>query len=796
MRVGNEYTLKSAHKTIIFTPQNNLPAGIYNDCTVTVVDGQGITSNTETIESFTVDPTFPNDPTGQQCLIDHDGTIISPPKNLTVCEVESVKSPTAPDQIHYQIYSTKGGSPVCEKCACNTHRHHGIIDNNKKDSVHFKPLLNGTHTACKVSIRHDDGTISNTLTVPPFTVDDVPPVLRMISFDTTPSDPSPTLSFSSNESGTLDYGGDCIANHFIAKEGKNTITFIEFPDGTYNDCTISVTDHYNNTSQPLTIPSFTIATTTNTQPDAGETVLILVHEDVYDDLQTHLAIYAKDIKREHGLLSDVRKIAEYQTILDTLEITRSMYQQGNLNGVLLIGDVPTGFSLIASTDYDTGRKSVQEIIIDDGIYLDYQQLCEQMDENDLIERKIDLHKYARAKWSSEIFFKNLYEPYKKGGGCYSTNDTRFLYWVARLSPNARRYISDASRLQHYFERNHAYRTSTQLPKDHPQYNILPDGKISFNQRILEYIPHTFYSGLREKIVRENIGCFETPHECVKKAYCNKTVHSLSMKNACLTDDLSDEFVFTDLFFDNKVPFLPELAKRYEFVAYAGHGTDQSQEGGIQVKILEDLNPPSSFFLASFSSCGIASFAGAMGYLVGSYLFGGKYGGGGMLVEAAPNTMFSENRYGFNLYYPLRSGVPVYRTLLTVAPVWRKQTNIYGDPTLSMRYQNKSYINDSVEVSLQEETKQEKIVTVHNKGTESVSFHTIINKVYQPRKREGYIMKIHSGPSEKNVRFTHTVLGPGKEYTFKVLKGGNAAEGGKIFIHFPFSENRELKVIDL
>ena len=363
----------SGAKTL-FTTHNDLPSGTYTDCAITMTSKiyeQDVTSNTAILEPFTiVDPTFPDDPTGQRCLYDLDGRIIGPPKGKTLCEVEPDVSPT-PGGLDYVTHSTKAGTPICKICTCEIQEgsQEWEVDSGKIYTFKLTPpppsSPDDTHPTCKVSVRHNDGTISNTLTTPP--LDIRPPVLQMLSFDHSPDDPSPTLSFSSSEKGVLSYSGSCIATHFAAEEGENTVIFIDLPDGTYNDCTISVTDQYYNTSQPLIIPSFTIAATTNTQLDAGEVVLILVHEDVYDDLQTHLATYTADIKREHGLIADIRKITEQQTILDTLAITRSVYQQGNLNGVLLVGDIPTGYFPLLSTH-----------AIDDGIYLDHRQLCKEI----------------------------------------------------------------------------------------------------------------------------------------------------------------------------------------------------------------------------------------------------------------------------------------------------------------------------------------------------------------------------------------------------------------------------------
>jgi len=61
--------------------------------------------------------------------------------------------------------------------------------------------------------------------------------------------------------GTITYGGSCSSGITSAVSGNNTITFIALSDGTYSDCTITVTDYEGNVSNTLTIPTFTVQIT-------------------------------------------------------------------------------------------------------------------------------------------------------------------------------------------------------------------------------------------------------------------------------------------------------------------------------------------------------------------------------------------------------------------------------------------------------------------------------------------------------------------------------------------------------
>ena len=59
-------------------------------------------------------------------------------------------------------------------------------------------------------------------------------------------DTTPNYTFSSSKSGTITYGGSCSSSTTIAISGINTITFNALTDGTYEDCTITVTENSGN----------------------------------------------------------------------------------------------------------------------------------------------------------------------------------------------------------------------------------------------------------------------------------------------------------------------------------------------------------------------------------------------------------------------------------------------------------------------------------------------------------------------------------------------------------------------
>ncbi|MCK0152934.1 putative Ig domain-containing protein [Alcanivorax sp. S6407] len=91
------------------------------------------------------------------------------------------------------------------------------------------------------------------------------PVLSAVTNVPTPTaDSTPSYTFSSNEAGTITYGGGCSAAKTSAVSGNNTITFNSLTDGTYSNCTVRVSDAAGNASAALKVNTFTVDTTAPT----------------------------------------------------------------------------------------------------------------------------------------------------------------------------------------------------------------------------------------------------------------------------------------------------------------------------------------------------------------------------------------------------------------------------------------------------------------------------------------------------------------------------------------------------
>ncbi len=91
------------------------------------------------------------------------------------------------------------------------------------------------------------------------TTDTTAPILAEVTAVTTPyNDTTPAYTFSSTEAGTITYGGSCTSSTTLASSGNNAITFSTLSNGTYDDCTVMVTDNASNSSIPLAITTFTV----------------------------------------------------------------------------------------------------------------------------------------------------------------------------------------------------------------------------------------------------------------------------------------------------------------------------------------------------------------------------------------------------------------------------------------------------------------------------------------------------------------------------------------------------------
>ena len=103
------------------------------------------------------------------------------------------------------------------------------------------------------------GNISKPLSIGTVRIDATPPVLTEVKpvQDKIQTD-RPSYSFKTSKSGTLNFSGKCRGNVDKAVAGINHIALLTTEPGTYDDCTLTLTDSSKNQSQPLKISTFVV----------------------------------------------------------------------------------------------------------------------------------------------------------------------------------------------------------------------------------------------------------------------------------------------------------------------------------------------------------------------------------------------------------------------------------------------------------------------------------------------------------------------------------------------------------
>jgi len=184
-------------------------------------------------------------------------TVAIPP---TIEEVTFVTTPTNDSTPDYTFSSDEAGT-ITYGGSCSSTTTFAIAGNN---TITLVSLNEGTYENCKITVTDTTGNVSNTITLTSFIVDLTAATLTEVTAVTTPdNDTTPDYTFSSSEAGRITYGGSCFSITTSATTDNNTITLIPLSDGTYENCTITVTDSAGN-SVTRNISSFVIDTTAPT----------------------------------------------------------------------------------------------------------------------------------------------------------------------------------------------------------------------------------------------------------------------------------------------------------------------------------------------------------------------------------------------------------------------------------------------------------------------------------------------------------------------------------------------------
>ena len=125
----------------------------------------------------------------------------------------------------------------------------------------LQALTDGSSYTLTTNVSDAAGNAATENTGTSFTYDKTAPTLaETTAVPTLTNDNSTQYTFSSSEGGTISVGGSCSSDNNTAVADNMTVSFAALADGTYSDCTITVTDSAGNT-QTISVNTFTIDTT-------------------------------------------------------------------------------------------------------------------------------------------------------------------------------------------------------------------------------------------------------------------------------------------------------------------------------------------------------------------------------------------------------------------------------------------------------------------------------------------------------------------------------------------------------
>ena len=172
----------------------------------------------------------------ETAIVTTDNTATTAP---VIAEVTAVTTPTNETTPDYTFSSDEAGT-ITYGGSCSSSTTSATTGNN---TITLVSLSDGTYSNCTITVTDSGGNVSNSLAITSFTVA-IPPIIAEVTAVTTPTnDTTPNYTFSSSKAGTITYGGSCSSSSTIAIAGNNTITFNALVNGTYDNCTITVTDN-------------------------------------------------------------------------------------------------------------------------------------------------------------------------------------------------------------------------------------------------------------------------------------------------------------------------------------------------------------------------------------------------------------------------------------------------------------------------------------------------------------------------------------------------------------------------
>lgn len=185
-------------------------------------------------------------------LIDLDIGVSQPTLTLNTKSLTATSS----EQTNYLFTANTSGIFVYET-TCQGNRSSAKEGNN---TISFENLPDGYYDYCTVTLMDSRGKLSNSIAMPPFQIQhtEAPSLIEVNPIAVITNDATPHYTFRSSIDGIINYYSSCQSTHTIARKGDNTIIFEPLAEGSYSDCTLSVSDAAGNSSELLSLTLFTV----------------------------------------------------------------------------------------------------------------------------------------------------------------------------------------------------------------------------------------------------------------------------------------------------------------------------------------------------------------------------------------------------------------------------------------------------------------------------------------------------------------------------------------------------------
>ncbi|MEK7546872.1 MAG: hypothetical protein AAB536_01700 [Patescibacteria group bacterium] len=286
-------------------------------------------------------------------------------------------------------------------------------------------------------------------------------------------------------------------------------------------------------------------------------VLLLVEKNIAEALKYELDTYSKDVLNELGFRTVTKLVEPTDDVLNLKEYVLNTYRNDTLSGVLIVGNVPTGY--FYHPDYVDANSvfNSEGLILGDSIYQDIFGAC--------------IYSTERKAFS---YKDTLCQP----GGIIIPP-----YWVGRLTPNSSNQDS-VTLLKNYFKRNHDYRS----------------GQFSYQKNVLIYTP--LFSDRQPKDMQGEVAVMQdfSLFGRYKTGYQTNQLNFIDP-----WDVKSDQKYLTEL----------NRSHNYEIILFNGHGAPTFHQKNLKPENIGNA----STFLGLFLSCSVGRFT-TKDYLAGQYLF--------------------------------------------------------------------------------------------------------------------------------------------------------------------------------